>query len=70
MTGYIIHPNNAKGFPVFAKTLDEAIKIKLTKSEKWVIQPAADVQISYYRKSGKPVYSYRFTGSIIEVKKL
>lgn len=66
MTGFIVHPRNAKGFPVFAETLEEAIKIKAKKSEWWVIQPATDVEVWYYRKGGKPVYTYKFSGPVIE----
>ena len=68
MKGYIVHPKNAKGFPVFAETLEEAIKVKNTKSQWWIIQPVEDVKVWYYRKGGKPVYIYRFTGPEVEVK--
>ena len=64
MKGYMIHPRNAKGHPVFAKTLEEAIKIKSKKSSWWIIQEAEDVKEWYRTKGGKPVYIYKL-GKII-----
>lgn len=66
MKGYLIHPRNAKGHPVFSETLEEARKIKAKKSPWWVIQPVDEVTEWYRTKGGIPVYTYHLSGPVIE----